>query len=172
MTETVDWEVAAWYRRMSAGGTQFQGLSILKYAKQIRRLVRETESKRLLDYGCGLGHQWTEKRFHTYLDVPMPKLYDPGVNGLEKKPAGKFDGVLCSDVLEHVPERLVDNVIAELFAYADRFVWASVCCRPAKKTFSDGVTNLHLTIKPEEWWRASFAAHGGGRCRCELVFTP
>jgi hypothetical protein len=31
-------------------------------------------------------------------------------------------------------------------------VWASVCCRPAKKHFPDGV-NMHVTVMPLDWWQ-------------------
>jgi hypothetical protein len=70
-------------------------------------------------------------------------------------PAGTFDGVLCSDVLEHVPDEELDVFIPRLFAYADKFVWASVCCRAAKKCFPSG-ENMHVTIRPMSWWRRRF----------------
>ena len=68
-------------------------------------------------------------------------------------PAGRqFDMVICSDVLEHVPEDEVDQLIERLFGYGRRGL-ASVCCRLAKKTFADG-TNMHVTVQPYEWWGA------------------
>jgi hypothetical protein len=81
--------------------------------------------------------------------------------------------VICSDVLEHVPEQLVDNVIEELFGYARLFVWMSICCRQAKKHFPDG-TNLHVTVQPEAWWIARIAryARAGEGPACHVVFTP
>jgi hypothetical protein len=83
-------------------------------------------------------------------------LYDPAFERICETPHGKFDGVLCSDVLEHIPELAVDLFIERLFGYATKFVWASVCCRPAKKTFPDGVTNLHVTVHDMAWWTAKF----------------
>ena len=151
------------YRRMAAKGDTLRGLSILRYRDQIAALVKRFGAKTILDYGCGAGDQWKQPhRLHRELSLRWfdVRLYDPAFDHNEK-PWGKFDGVLCSDVLEHVPEAELDALIATLFGHARLFVWASVCCRPAKKTFSDG-TNLHVTLQPMEWWRELFARHAGG----------
>lgn len=162
------------YREMAAGGQQFRGLSILQHRKQIGDLVREHKAKTLLDFGCGAGDAWRQPhRLHRELGLRWfdVTLHDPSFQEHHEKPHGKFDGVLCSDVLEHVREADVDAFVANLFAHAKKFVWASVCCRPAKKTFPDGTTNLHVTIKPLQWWLDTFAE------QCEgtpfvLVETP
>ena len=65
----------------------------------------------------------------------MPTLYDPAVQGIDVKPEGQFDGVMCTDVLEHIPEDELDTVIADLAGYAKQWAFIAVCCRPAKKTF-------------------------------------
>lgn len=169
--ETVDEKLIAWYLEASSGGLQFHGLSILPHARELGILIRATGSTRLLDYGSGCGHQYGKHhRLHERWGVPQPTLYDPGVAGLEAKPAGTFDGVICSDVMEHVPERLVPAVLAEVFAYAEKFVWISVCCRPAKKKFPDG-TNMHVTVRPQEWWVPLVRDVAAGK-RFDLVFTP
>jgi hypothetical protein len=119
----------------------------------------------LLDYGCGAGDAYKQPhRLHRHLGMRWfdVTLYDPAFPEHDEKPRGTFDGVICSDVLEHVPEDQVDALVATLFGHARRFVWASVCCRPAKKVFPDG-TNLHCTIQPIDWWRAVFEKHSGGK---------
>jgi 2-polyprenyl-3-methyl-5-hydroxy-6-metoxy-1,4-benzoquinol methylase len=166
-------DLIAQYRAIAAGGASLRGLSILQHAKQIGALVKQHEAKRLLDYGCGAGDAYrSPHKLHKqwglqWFDVT---LYDPAFERLDEKPYGKFDGVICSDVLEHVPEADVDAFIANLFTHAKKFVWASVCCRPAKKCFADG-TNLHCTVQPFAWWQAKFEE------QCEglpfvLVETP
>lgn len=161
------------YRDMAAGGGNFRGLSILQHASQIAKLVKTHQAKRLLDYGCGAGEAWkSPNRLHRELGLRWidVMLYDPAFPEHNDKPYGSFDGVLCSDVLEHVPEELVDAFIATLFGHAKRFVWASVCCRPAKKCFPDG-TNLHVTLHPLEWWVERFDKHAG-TIAYTLVETP
>ena len=152
------------YRRLAAGGEALRGLSILRYQDQLAKIAKQFKPKTLLDYGCGAGDQWKQPhRLHRHLGLRWfdVRLYDPAFPDHDEKPWGKFDGVLCSDVLEHVPEAEVDELVATLFGHAKQFVWASVCCRPAKKTFPDG-TNLHVTLQPLDWWREVFARRAGG----------
>lgn len=138
------------YRALHEAG-KFKGFSVKSSLKEIERLVKETGAKTLLDYGCGKGLQYTEKQYHKRWGV-LPALYDPGVKGLDTKPLGTFDGVICTDVLEHVPEEELDGVLSEIFGYANKFVVLSISTLPAKKFFKDG-TNVHVTVKPESWWR-------------------
>lgn len=135
--------------RVDAGA--FQGYSVLPHAWEIRRLIVKTRAKTLLDYGCGKGKQYSEDRVHEWWGV-MPALYDPGVEPLSKKPAGSFDGVICTDVLEHVPEDDVPALIDDLIRRASRFVFVTACPRPASRLLPNGV-NAHCTVKPEQWWR-------------------
>lgn len=162
------------YREMAATGLHFRGLTILHHHPQIADLVKRHKAKSLLDYGCGAGEAWKQPhRFHRLLGLRWfdVKLYDPAFPDYAEKPHGKFDGVLCSDVLEHVPEAEVPELVARLFGHARRFVWASVCCRPAKKVFPGTETNLHVTLQPVDWWREVFEAQCGG-LPFDLVETP
>lgn len=146
------------YREMADSGVLFYGLSIVQHAPQIGALVRSTGAKTLLDYGSGRGDAYRRPfEIHKAWGVDKPVLYDPAFPEHDVLPPSgfQFDGVLCSDVLEHVPETEVEAFVDELFALSRGFVWASVCCRPAKKFFPDG-TNLHVTLKPLEWWRRVF----------------
>lgn len=146
------------YRQMAADGASFRGLTILEHRKQIAQLCRQHKAASLLDYGCGAGDAWrAPHRLHRDLGLRWfnVTLFDPAFEDHNEKPYGMFDGVLCSDVLEHIPEDELDTLIATLFSHARSFVWASVCCRPAKKSFPDG-TNLHVTQHPMDWWQERF----------------
>ena len=149
------------YRQMIlAGSDSFAGLSILQHADSIGELVKRVHARTLLDFGCGRGDAYRKPHKvyrHWGLDRSAITLYDPSFLRDNVLPKGKFDVVLCSDVLEHVPEIEVDAFIERLFTYARRGVWSSFCGRPAKKTFPDG-TNLHVTLHPHEWWSAKFDA--------------
>lgn len=148
------------YREMASAGTNFRGLSILQHRKELTKLCREFKVQSVLDYGCGAGEAWrTPHRMHRDLGLRWwdVDLYDPAFPEFSEKPSGTWAAVFCSDVLEHVPEDEVDALIATLFSHARLFVWASVCCRPAKKSFPDG-TNMHVTLHPMDWWREKFEA--------------
>ena len=145
------------YRQMMAAG-HFKGLSVVKFADEIGGIIAANGIHTVLDYGSGQGHQYMpphslDKKWD--VDVTM---YDPAIPGLEELPGGKFDMVLCSDVLEHVPIDDVGLVAQAIFARAGKVVFATVCCRPAKKSLPDG-QNVHVTIRPMEWWQDLLAGY-------------
>lgn len=146
------------YRIAAEAGGNFHGLSIVKFTRSIKKQIDRFDAKTLLDYGSGRGDAYGPPNNLAREFGVMPTLYDPAFDTHNRKPphGQVFDGVICSDVLEHVHGDHVDEVIMELGGYARHFVWASVCCRPAKKFFSDGVTNMHCTIQPYEWWFEKF----------------
>jgi hypothetical protein len=55
-------------------------------------------------------------------------------------------------VLEHIPEDDMEWVVAELFRYATRFVFANIACYPAHRVLPNGA-NAHCTVRPAKWWR-------------------
>jgi hypothetical protein len=77
--------------------------------------------------------------------------YDPCYAPYSELPRGTFDAVVCTDVLEHCPEEDIAWIVAELFSYARRFVFANVASFPASKRLPNG-ENAHCTIRPPEWW--------------------
>lgn len=162
------------YREMAAGGASFRGLSILQHRKQIAKLARRIGARTLLDYGCGAGEAYSAPhKLHHDLLISRAKvtLYDPAFPKYAREPRGKFDLVLCSDVLEHVPEDQVDAFVENLFSHAEKAVWASVCCRAAKKCFPGTEVNLHVTIRDYAWWHAKFVKWAMGT-EFLLVETP
>lgn len=150
---TVDEKLVRKYRAMAAIGGNFRGLSVLAYVDQIAELIRQTGSQHILDYGAGRGDAYEEPFDLRAKWGVQVTLYDPAFPTHEIKPVGNFHGVICSDVLEHIPVGNVEAVLEDLFDYAERFLWMSVCCRPAKKKFDDG-KNMHVTVRPLKWWNA------------------
>lgn len=170
-------ELTALYRRLHSEGEQrlglsadetYPGASLLPHAKRIKVLIDSTGARTLLDYGCGKGYQYEPGKIAIpgegtwdgvidYWDVDEVCCYDPCYARYSKLPEGKFDGVISTDVLEHCPEQDVPWIVAEIFSYATRFVFASVACYPALTTLPNG-ENAHCTVRPLEWWRALFGA--------------
>ena len=139
------------YRQLHEGDT-FPGLSIMPFVYDLKHVIRAHGSRSLLDYGSGKGRQYKAERVHEIWGVPIPYCYDPAAPGRDVKPAGQFDGVICTDVLEHIPEDELPEVIDEISGYAKQWAFLSVCCRLAKKSLPDG-TNAHVTVKPFGWWQ-------------------
>jgi hypothetical protein len=141
----------------------FPGESLPQQAARIKRLIRLTGSRTILDYGAGKGQQYLPLRIvdeeeraeypdiRSFWGVDLIRCYDPAYQPFTELPTGKFDGVVCTDVLEHCPEEDIPWILNELFAFAERFVYANVACFPARKRLPSG-GNAHCTIKPVRWW--------------------
>lgn len=164
------------YRKLAeTADGNFQGLSVLHHVKSIKALATSIGAQTMLDFGCGRGDAYrSPHKLHHQLGLPRSAvtLYDPAFRPSSTLPSGTYDLVICSDVLEHIPEPEVDEFIDRLFQYARKGVWASVCCRPAKKVFPDSGANLHVCVKPYEWWDAKFQAHRVAPVQWTLVETP
>ena len=48
-------------------------------------------------------------------------------------------------------------IVGELFAFARKFLFATVALYPAGKTLPNG-RNAHITLRPKEWWQSCVAA--------------
>lgn len=140
----------------------FTGYSLYEQLEPIQKLIRLTESKRVLDYGCGKGKQYdqpvvevqgSERKIPVvdYWGVDVVHCYDPAYTPFSKRPTCTFDGVICTDVMEHCAEEDILWMLTDIFNYAERFVFASIAAYPANKTLPNG-ENAHVTIKPYQWW--------------------
>jgi hypothetical protein len=160
------------YRAMHEEGEKFLGIppdetfpgsSLAPQAARIKALIEKTGALTILDYGSGKGRQYEPQPITAgggewpsvmdYWDVDEVVCYDPCYAPFRALPAGKFDGVICTDVLEHCPEEDIPWIAEEIFGYATRFMFANVACYPARKRLPTG-ENAHCTVKPVEWWRA------------------
>lgn len=157
------------YREMHRQG-HFRGHSLKAHIPAIRKMIERHHAGSLLDYGCGSGEQWA---------YPMDlggglvtiAMYDPASDLFSHKPAlPKYNGVICTDVLEHIPEDELQDVLKDIYAYAEKFVFFSVCTRPAKKCLPDG-QNCHVTVKPEDWWLTTIHSQAPIGLDIQVVFT-
>lgn len=164
-------ELTALYAQAHVGGLPdqnikaenlFNGVSILPQLPKIKLLVSEFGAKTLLDYGCGKGIQYRARNIkmrdgeiipsvQSYLGVETITCYDPGVVEFQTFPAGQFDGVISTDVLEHCPEPDLPWILDEMFGAARKFIFANIAAYPAGKTLQNG-ENAHCTVRPQEWW--------------------
>ena len=145
----------------------FAGFTIKRYVNDIAHAVSIHRAKTLLDYGSGKGYQYLLNRVHDKFDpCPhcgrglLPKLFDLGVRQISEKPTGTFDGVICTDMLEHIEEADVPRILADILSLAGKFIVLGISCRPETKDvkqLSDG-RGVHVTVKPPKWWAAQIRA--------------
>ena len=146
------------------GNSTFLGYSLSKWIIIIKQIIEINNCNSLLDFGCGKGFLYKNKfklkgaEFNNLFDFWKIKnifLYDPGVDEYSEYPKKKYDGVICTDVVEHIPEDDVLNFIDELFKLSNKFIFIVIATIPASKYFEDG-NNIHLSLKNENKWKKIF----------------
>ena len=158
----------------------FNGRSLVKYVSYIKNFLEGNDCKTLLDYGCGKGHLYMQEHYESVTDVikePLPSfwnldsyyLYDPGYEDFKILPTEKYDAVICTDVMEHIPEEDLGWVIREIFSHAKKMVFVNVACFKALKKFKDG-TNVHVSVFHHQDW-LQFLAHES-RNHKDLIIYP
>jgi hypothetical protein len=159
----------------------FPGYSLPKQAPHIKRLIKATGTKTILDYGSGKGQQYWPQRMvdsdegvdypdiKAYWGVAEIRCYDPAYPPFSELPTATYDGVICTDVLEHCPEEDIAWILDELVGFARKFVFANIACFPARKRLPSG-GNAHCTIKPAKWWEEHIlrAARAKPELPCEF----
>lgn len=146
-------EYAALNAQLHASNPSY-GVSGHLYAREVAALAESIRAANILDYGA--GKRTLEKALAHWLEFHQTSLsnYDPGVPGLENISGttnGKFDLVVCTDVLEHIEPECLDDVFDHIYSLTRTALYVAVHCGPAIKTLPDG-RNTHLIQRSPEWW--------------------
>ena len=131
--------------------------------KSIKKIVEETSSDLLLilavEKHWGIFIKLKLMGLHMkilhYWNIEFVQLYDPGVEYFKKFPTEKTDGVICTDVIEHIPTPDIELFIDQLYSLSKKFIFVVIATVAASKYFDDG-RNIHLTVKKEEEWQLIF----------------
>jgi hypothetical protein len=129
-----------------------------KHADAVRALAGQVGAVTILDYGCG------REMLAKAMAPVRVSGYDPGIPGKEGMPK-PCDLVVCTDVLEHVEEAQLDNVLDHLSRLAGKALYLVIATRPANAILPDG-RNAHLIVKSAEWWMARQQALGFTKVDC------
>ena len=160
--------VIAQYRAMHQSEKMFRGMSVKGHTEAISDLVAKHKPESMLDYGSGKGRQYDELNLHERWGGLRPTCYDPGYEPLAKKPDGKFDGVICTDVAEHIPEGNVAAFLADVVGYANKFAFFCIFTEAARKYLPDG-RNVPRTVRPAARWIAQICAATNGEVAGEFM---
>jgi hypothetical protein len=124
------------------------GSASLFLAPVVKKILQDSNLISISDYGAGkknLEKKLIELGLKNFEYYP----YDPAFPeyGLPQK----ADIVCCIDVLEHVEEAYLLNVLDELKRLTIKLGFFAIATTPAKKFLKDG-RNAHLIQKPASWW--------------------
>ena len=101
-----------------------------------------------MDYGCGKG------ALIATLQKKYPQIafwgYDPAIPGRDKIPVEKADLVINTDVLEHIPEEELPEVV-EMISSISPYVFFNLFHGIAGTVLDNG-ENAHCTVKSQSWY--------------------
>lgn len=124
------------------------GVASLSHVQTIKNLMSEAKLKSICDYGAGKKNLYkglVESGFDDFnyypYDPVFPEYGDPKEAEL----------ICCIDVMEHIEEEFLDNILNEICEITLKFCYFSIATTPAKKTLSDG-RNAHIIQQPSRWW--------------------
>ena len=124
------------------------GLASRIYAPFVKKIFEDSNFISISDYGAGkkiLVKKLLELGLKNFDYYP----YDPAFP--EYGPPKKADIVCCIDVLEHIEEEYLTNVLDELKMITIKLGFFTINTKPAVKFLKDG-RNAHLIQKPTSWW--------------------
>lgn len=128
----------------------YGGMGESSYAGIVAEVINRLEIGHLLDYGCGSRLSLAQGLKGKVGHKLKYQAYDPCVEKYSSPPV-PAELVVCLDVLEHIEEDHIDEVLDHLEELTESIGFFSVDCGPALKNMSDG-RNAHILQRPPEWW--------------------
>lgn len=133
--------------------SQSYGASGVAYLNEASIFINYLQAQSVLDFGCGKGTliDALKSLYGASIDLCG---YDPYVKGKDLIPNKKYDPILCTDVLEHIPEEEIEGVLDQIKIYGSNVFF--VLDHSKAFTVLPNGENAHCTIKPLEWYLRLF----------------
>jgi ubiquinone/menaquinone biosynthesis C-methylase UbiE len=141
------------------------------FQKTAKHILDKFAPSSVLDVGCAKGYlvkALNELKVNTYgidpseyaLTEAHPDIIERLAHGIAQSLSiddNAFDIVTCFDVLEHIPEKDIPQVLQELFRVSKQWV----VLRVVTKQLPDDVDANHATIHDKDWWIEKIKESGG-----------
>ncbi|MDY4841478.1 MAG: methyltransferase domain-containing protein [Alphaproteobacteria bacterium] len=135
------------YKQLHKSDAEF-GTSSPLYYREVCLAIDFLKPKSVLDYGCGKGLLLEQ------LKKKYPEIffygYDPGVEGKDTLPVKTADLVINTDVLEHIPENEIEDVVNQISKISSN-VFFGLHHALAGAKLPNG-ENAHCTVRPTFWY--------------------
>lgn len=124
------------------------GTSSVEFLSELCLVIDYLKPKVVLDYGCGKGILITRLK-EIYPGIEFYG-YDPAIEQRKILPVEKADLVINTDVLEHIPEESLPDVIKQIANISTK-VFFNLHHALAAAILQNG-ENAHCTVKPPFWY--------------------
>lgn len=124
------------------------GKASLELVNEVSVFIEFLKPKVILDYGCGKGALVKElQKLYPKIDIYG---YDPAISENDILPNIKPDLIINTDVLEHIPEQELPEVIKRISMIGTNCFFY-LHHKEAAQILPNG-ENAHCTIKPPIWY--------------------
>jgi len=138
------------------------------------KLILKGKFKRVLDVGCGVGQgvammrnkgidaygiDISEKIDRYWKEGNIDKFCQVACADKIPFPDNHFDLIVCTEVMEHVPENAVRDVLKEIQRVGTHFFLTIALSRALHKMPYDG-SEPHICVKSPAWWKDVFSEIG------------
>jgi hypothetical protein len=124
------------------------GKSSEKFYILIREIIREKKKNIILDFGGGQSN--LVYMLADYYNVRGEK-YEPSIKEFSELNIKKADLILNTDVLEHIPEHMLNDVLEKIKNISTN-VYFSIHTGLATVILPNG-ENAHCTVHQPDWWK-------------------
>lgn len=156
-------------RNSSDNPATMLGEMLLCWVWDIQDLCMRYKPNNYLDFGCGKGYSYRSRQVDRLFDCAV-LLHDVGIPEYSMRPnPAVVDAIVCIDVLEHIPEAMLPDVLSYWGECDPKFVFATVAQYPSLAKLEDG-SNAHCTLRSREWWEALFEQHLS--CPTVVAYAP
>ncbi|MFH1498877.1 MAG: methyltransferase domain-containing protein [Verrucomicrobiota bacterium] len=140
------------YKQIHA--TRQYGDTSIKNLRYLRPQVQVLAPATILDFGCGRSKLVDVLGQATGARITR---HDPAIPEFSAEPEGTFDLLTNIDVLEHVPEENLDDVVGKMASLCRNAIIV-IDTVPAEAVLPNG-ENAHCTLRTHAWWQQYLSKH-------------